>query len=110
MSDKRIPRNFPGGYSFDGEFIEAPLEPGQVWRKHGPVGALKIERILLPGFPDYDGASPGVSCRHSKIGRYGRIVWERGTWFHPAGSQEDFWQQMKVSHRAPVIEEEVVTS
>lgn len=27
------------------------------------------------------------------------------TWFHPAASQEDFWQQMKESHRAPVVDE-----
>lgn len=106
MNDKRIPTNFPGGYSFEGEFAKVPLAVGQVWRKHGPVDALKIVRIVMPDFEHWDGASPGVSCRHSIIGRNGRIVWERGrTWFHPAASQEDFWQQMKESHRAPVVDE-----
>lgn len=40
------------------------IKVGQVWRKQGPYGWLKIERILAPGHPDYDGGLPGCVARY----------------------------------------------
>lgn len=40
------------------------LKEGQIWRKQGPYDWIKIERILMPGYPDYDGGLPGIVVRH----------------------------------------------
>jgi len=40
------------------------LKVGQVWRKQGPYGWLKIEQILAPGCPEYDGGLPGCVARY----------------------------------------------
>jgi len=40
------------------------IEVGQIWRKQGPYGWLKIERILAPGYPDYDGGLSGCVARY----------------------------------------------
>lgn len=36
------------------------IYPGQVWRKRGPCGWLRVEQVLIPGEPGYDGGLPGV--------------------------------------------------
>jgi hypothetical protein len=36
------------------------IEVGQVWRKLGPLGWIKITHIEDPNYPDYDGGLIGV--------------------------------------------------
>ena len=36
------------------------LEEGQIWRKQGPYGWLKILQILDPEYKGYDGGLPGA--------------------------------------------------
>jgi len=36
------------------------LEEGQIWRKQGPYGWLKILQILDPEYRGYDGGIPGA--------------------------------------------------
>ena len=36
------------------------LQEGQVWRKRGPYGWLKILQILDPEYEGYDGGLPGA--------------------------------------------------
>ena len=44
--------------------INMEMQVGQVWRKHGPHGWLKIEKILDPRYPEYDGGLPGCVARY----------------------------------------------
>lgn len=37
---------------------------GEIWRKQGPIGWLKIVRDLTPDGVDYDGGCPGFSVRY----------------------------------------------
>ena len=37
------------------------IEEGQVWRKEGPYGWLRVERIVAPNYPEYDGGLPGAT-------------------------------------------------
>jgi len=37
------------------------IEEGQVWRKQGPYDWVKIERIVDPDYPEYDGGLPGAT-------------------------------------------------
>lgn len=36
------------------------FEAGQIWRKDGPVGWERIEEVLTPDNPYYDGGAPGI--------------------------------------------------
>lgn len=76
----KLPKDLPGGWTFHAPFNTAEFKVGQVWRKCGPVDALRIERILLPGYPRYDGGAPGISVRQSTVGSSG-IYWSKKTWF-----------------------------
>jgi hypothetical protein len=40
---------------------EYEIKEGDVWRKPGPSDWFKVGWICLPGFPEFDGALPGVS-------------------------------------------------
>ena len=40
------------------------IKVGQVWRKQGPYGWCRIEKILDPRYPDYDGGLPGCVARY----------------------------------------------
>jgi len=71
------------------------MKVGDIWRKRGPVGWLKIVRIQMPGFTGYDGALPGCSVRFTNING----KWERNTWFFPAASESDFAEKMRESFR-----------
>jgi hypothetical protein len=67
------------------------LKIGQVWRKHGPQGWIKIVGFQLPDYPDYDGGMKGVSI----IKRWPSGDWAKGRWFHPAKDEDDFIKNMK---------------
>lgn len=44
--------------------MEQEIKEGQIWRKEGPVGWIKIERIQDPEYPcEYDGGCHGVVVR-----------------------------------------------
>jgi len=40
------------------------IKEGQIWRKEGPYDWLRIERIIAPGYPNYDGGLAGVVVKH----------------------------------------------
>ncbi|MDH0609858.1 hypothetical protein N5D28_13325 [Stutzerimonas stutzeri] len=84
MSD-RLPDDLPGGWEHVAEFEPHPLAVGQVWRKMGPIDALRIERVMLPGNPQYDGGAPGISVRRTVYSH--RVKWSKDTGFW-GGSQE----------------------
>jgi hypothetical protein len=55
---------------------------GQVWRTAGAYGWQRVEAVLLPGSPEYDGGLPGVVVRERfHTGRWGM------TWFIPAADE-----------------------
>lgn len=58
------------------------IQPGTVFRKLGPIGWFGIERILMPGFPGYDGGMPGVVFSTTmKRSSDGKVGWKhRGFW------------------------------
>lgn len=89
----KIPKNLPGGRSFDATFAPAPIRKGQVWRKAGPVGAVEILRVMLPGEPEYDGGAPGISVRTTQLGARS-VSWGRKTWFWP-GTERQLMQKLK---------------
>ena len=37
------------------------FEERQVWRKEGPYDWLRVERIVAPNYPDYDGGLSGAT-------------------------------------------------
>jgi hypothetical protein len=79
MSD-RLPSDLPGGWEFYRPFKAKPLAKGQVWRKCGPLDAVKIVRVMIPGHSEYDGGAHGISVRHTVVGRKA-VTWQRKTWF-----------------------------
>jgi len=70
------------------------LHKGDIFRKDGPIGAYKIERIMLPGYPEYDGGVPGVSVRLST-----RRGWRRDGLFLPCCDVTDFYDHCDNSGR-----------
>ena len=80
MSD-RLPKDLPGGWEFTGDYKPDPLQAGQIWRKTGPVEALKIVRVMQPGYTEYDGGAPGISICPTVSSAGGRIKWDKQTWF-----------------------------
>ena len=42
------------------EMQDIKIEAGQVWRKDGAYDWLKVERIVDPEYPNYDGGCAGV--------------------------------------------------
>ena len=63
---------------------EPRLERGQIWRTKGRYGWIRIEHVMLPGRPEYDGGLPGISYEtRDPTGRWG------GGWFAPASGEKD---------------------
>lgn len=75
-----LPHDLPGGWEHNGRFCAAPLKAEQIWRKTGPLDAIKIERVMQPGHPEDDGGAQGISTRSTKVGSKD-VIWERKTWF-----------------------------
>lgn len=75
-----IPSDLPGGWEFNKPFQPNLIQVGQVWRKCGPLDAIKIVRVMLPGHPDYDGGAPGISVKNTSVSGC-NVIWERKTWF-----------------------------
>lgn len=103
----RLPTDLPGGWEFTAPFQTVPLDVGQVWRKCGPVGAIRIIRVMQPGRPEYDGGLPGISVVQTQIGdRSTRVHWSRQSVFWP-GSEKQLLHALErdgfalaASHRA----------
>ena len=87
----RLPPDLIGGWAYNSSFKPVPLKKGQIWRKIGPIEALKIIRVMQPGHLEYDGGAPGISIVPTEVGSGGRIRWARQTWFRP-GSTDDIYQ------------------
>lgn len=81
MTADRLPEDLPGGWEYQAGFEPRPLQRGQVWRKMGPVDALKIVRVMMPGNPEHDGGANGISVRPTVVGRGGRVQWSSRSWF-----------------------------
>lgn len=92
----RLPPDLPGGWEFIATFEPVKLQAGQIWRKRGPIDAIKIERVMLPGYPENDGGAPGISFRPTIVNQGGRVVWSRKTWFK-LGTHEELHQWLKES-------------
>lgn len=67
------------------------ITKGQVFRKDGPRDWMRVERVLIPEHPEYDGALPGVSVRRSDSGGRG---WQKQGWFVPACTDQQFLDKM----------------
>lgn len=107
MGHLQLPDDLPGGWDHPAPFRRVPLSAGQVWRKSGPIGALKIEGLLYPGQPDYDGGLQGVSVVRS-VALCDRIVWGRRGGFLP-GNEDLVLRYLEASgySLAPPEEEKV---
>lgn len=81
MTPDRLPKDLPGGWQYKSEFQAEQLQCNQVWRKMGPVDALKIVRVMMPGHREYDGGASGISVRPTVLGKAGRVQWSSKTWF-----------------------------
>ena len=81
MTADRLPKDLPGGWEYHSDFLAEPLQRSQVWRKMGPVDALKIVRVMMPGRVEHDGGANGISVRPTVIGRGGKVKWSSKTWF-----------------------------
>lgn len=79
--DDTLPDDLPGGWAFDKPFSPEPLAVGQVWRKAGPCDAVKIERVMQPGYDEHDGGIPGMSVRRTEIAS--KVRWKTQTEFWP---------------------------
>ncbi len=94
----RFPRGLAGGGEFLAPFRPVPVAAAQVWRKCGPVDALKIERVVMREHLGYDDGLPGVVCRFSHMVG-GSLRWSR-RFFFPARDEADFHRLMRESGRA----------
>lgn len=74
----KLPEDLTGGWEYKQPFEAKPLASGQVWRKTGPVDAIKIVRVMMPGHKEHDGAANGISVKCTIIGKSG-INWARKT-------------------------------
>lgn len=67
--------------------MDYTAQPGDVWKKDGPIGALEV---VLPQFPDrghYDGGLTGVGCNVTTMSG------DKAT-FIPARDDEQFAKTM----------------
>ncbi|MFK5950947.1 MAG: hypothetical protein QM500_19520 [Methylococcales bacterium] len=96
----RLPKDLPGGWEFKEPFKAVPFKQGQIWRKLGPIDAFKIVRVMMPGHPEHDGASNGLSVRFTAIGSRG-VSWQRRTWFK-LGNEHQIYHWLKSNGYAPV--------
>jgi hypothetical protein len=81
--------------------VNVELSVGQVWRTEGMFGWERVERVVLPGWPDFDGGMPGIVVRE----RSPRGRWTQQTWFIPARSEEDAIRHLTVGgyRRFPAV-------
>jgi len=78
---------------------------GQVWRKRGPFGWIRVDRIMLPGHRHDDGGMPGVSvCVRSGIGKWGDSI------FIPCSSIEGFESYCRREQRYPESEHDAIAA
>jgi hypothetical protein len=85
----QLPSDITGGFWFYPPFVPHPLVVGQVWRKCGPIDALRIESMQFLGCPHFDGGLPGISVRFSEFKR-GRVRWCKDRMFIPANNETSF--------------------
>ncbi|WP_045861713.1 hypothetical protein [Teredinibacter purpureus] len=97
----KLPKDLPGGWKFKNTFAPKPLESGQVWRKTGPIDAIKIVRVMMPGHQEHDGGANGVSVRSTIIGKAG-VNWARKTWFW-MGTESQILERFKEHGYAPAF-------
>lgn len=85
------------------ELRKTPIKPGQVWRKKGPYGWLKVENILDPKYPEYpyDGGLIGCSASFFPPQTKG-ILLKRGKRFFIPGSR---WEREVRENRFPLRDE-----
>lgn len=81
MGADRLPIDLPGGWESKTRYTPEPLKAGQVWRMAGPVGAIKILRVMMPGHPEHDGGAQGISVSTTVIDRGGRVRWSKQSAF-----------------------------
>jgi len=96
-----LPKDLPGGWKFTKPFESNPLNKGQVWRKCGPIDAIKIIRVMMPGHREYDGGTQGISVVHATTKRC-KVVWKRQSWFK-GGSEVQLLNWLKDSGYAPAF-------
>lgn len=68
------------------------IEVGQVWRKEGPHGWIRIERILTPSHQNYDGGFPGATIT-SFPPQVNGIQMRGGKQYFIGDSQTETWQE-----------------
>lgn len=83
--------------------MSVSLHVGQVWRTAGPYGWVRVESLMFPGSPDYDGGAPGVSVRE----RTHRGQWRDCRWFIPAASEAEAVERLS---RGSYLREPVATA
>ena len=79
------------------------IKVGQVWRKLGPYGWWKIERIVAPGYPRYDGGLPGVSITAYPPQLNG--IWLRGGKQYFISDGPDHTWQEQIQHNRYLLKE-----
>jgi len=97
-----LPKDLPGGWEYQKPFEAKPLSKGQVWRKCGPIDAIKIIRVMMPGHSEHDGGAQGISVVHTTTRRC-KVVWEHQSWFK-GGSEAQLLSWLKESGYAPASE------
>lgn len=73
---------------------------GEIWRKRGPIGWLKVVGVQLPGHPGHDGGMFGVSVVYGdySVDR-NRVKWnEKKRFFQSCKDYKDFKKQMKMEN------------
>lgn len=86
-----------GGGEFKSEFMPHTLSVGQIWRKCGPVDAIKIKAIMLQGYLDYDGGIMGISAFMSELNTISsKIEWSTESYFI-AGSYDSIMAYFKTN-------------
>jgi len=75
------------------------IEIGEIWRRPGPCGWIKIIDVMIPGYPTHDGGAPGVSVQFSGLGKRRTWIWLPQTWFILAHNEAAFALKMLESGR-----------
>jgi len=70
--------------------VDGVVMPGDVWRKAGPCGWVKVLRVQMPHNKNYDGGAKGCSVKFTNINGN----WERKSFFILANDSADFERQM----------------
>lgn len=86
-----------GGWEFNNEFTQHTLSIGQIWRKCGPVDAIKIRLVMLQDYPEYDGGMMGISAFMSELDTTSSQVNWSTTPYFIAGSFETIMAYFKTN-------------